>query len=227
MIGPTLKDGLTLHLSGEIISRPYINLTLQLMQDFGARAVWTSPNSISVAPQSYKSVPFKVESDWSAASYWYQIATLSPEAEIELVGLFHNSYQGDSRGAEIFTKLGVRTAHTDRGVVLTKMGSPVARIKEDLVDIPDLAQTFVVTCCLMNIPFRFTGLQSLKIKETDRIQALITELKKLGYVIEEENDSILMWNGEHCEPEETPVITTYEDHRMAMAFAPAVICPIC
>lgn len=87
-----------------------------------------------------------------------------------------------------------------------------------------MAQTFVVTCALLNIPFRFTGLQSLKIKETDRIAALRTELKKLGYVIEEENDSILMWNGERCEPEETPVITTYEDHRMAMAFAPAVIC---
>ena len=224
MIGPTLKDGLTLHLSGEIISRPYINLTLQLMQDFGARAVWTSPNSISVAPQSYKSVPFKVESDWSAASYWYQIATLSPEAEIELVGLFHNSYQGDSRGAEVFSRLGITTEFTPQGVKLKKTGKAPEKLEEDFVDIPDLAQTFVVTCALLNIPFRFTGLQSLKIKETDRIAALRTELKKLGYVIEEENDSILMWNGERCEPEETPVITTYEDHRMAMAFAPAVIC---
>ena len=96
MIGPALKDGLTLHLSGEIISRPYINLTLQLMQDFGAKAAWTSPNSISVAPQLYQSIPFKVESDWSAASYWYQIAALSPKAEIELLGLFPNSYQGYS-----------------------------------------------------------------------------------------------------------------------------------
>lgn len=86
-----------------------------------------------------------------------------------------------------------------------------------------MAQTFVVTCALLNIPFRFTGLQSLKIKETDRIAALRAELKKLGYVIEEENDSILMWNGERCEPEETPVIETYEDHRMAMAFAPAAL----
>ena len=199
MIGPVLKDGLTLHLTGEIISRPYINLTLQLMQDFGAKAAWTSPSSISVAPQPYQSVPFTVESDWSAASYWYQIAALSREAEIELPGLFHNSYQ---------------------------TGKAPERLEEDFVDIPDLAQTFVVTCALLNIPFRFTGLQSLKIKETDRIAALRTELKKLGYLIEEENDSVLMWNGERCEPEETPVIATYEDHRMAMAFAPAVIsCP--
>ena len=224
MIGPALKDGLTLHLSGEIISRPYINLTLQLMQDFGAKAAWTSPNSISVAPQLYQSIPFKVESDWSAASYWYQIAALSPKAEIELLGLFHNSYQGDSRGAEVFSRLGITTEFTSQGVKLKKTGKAPERLEEDFVDIPDLAQTFVVTCALLNIPFRFTGLQSLKIKETDRIAALRTELKKLGYVIEEENDSILMWNGERCEPEEIPVIDTYEDHRMAMAFAPAVIC---
>lgn len=221
MIGAVLKDGLTLHLSGEIISRPYINLTLQLMQDFGSKATWTSPNSISVAPQPYRSVPFKVESDWSAASYWYQIAALSPQAEIELLGLFRNSYQGDSRGAEVFSRLGITTEYTAQGVKLKKTGKAPERMEEDFVDIPDLAQTFVVTCALLNIPFRFTGLQSLKIKETDRIAALKAELHKLGYVIEEESGSILMWNGERCEPEATPVIATYEDHRMAMAFAPA------
>lgn len=224
MIGPVLRNGLILHLTGEIISRPYINLTLQLMRDFGARAAWTSDDSISVAPQPYESIPFKVESDWSAASYWYQIAALSSNAEIELLGLFHNSYQGDSRGAEVFSRLGITTEFTTKGVKLKKTGKAPKKIEEDFVDIPDLAQTFVVTCALLNIPFRFTGLQSLKIKETDRIAALRTELKKLGYVIEEENDSVLMWNGERCEPEKVPVIATYEDHRMAMAFAPAVIC---
>ncbi len=224
MIAPALKDGLVLHLSGEIISRPYINLTLQLMQDFGAKAAWTSSDSISVAPQPYTSIPFTVESDWSAASYWYQIAALSPKTEIELLGLFRNSYQGDSRGAEVFSRLGITTEFTTKGVKLKKTGKAPKRLEEDFIDIPDLAQTFVVTCALMNIPFRFTGLQSLKIKETDRIAALRNELKKLGYLIEEENDSVLMWNGERCKPEETPVIATYEDHRMAMAFAPAIIC---
>ena len=96
-------------------------------------------------------------------------------------------------------------------------------MEEDLVDIPDLAQTFVATCCLMDIPFRFTGLQSLKDKETDRIQALITELRKLGYVVKSEEDSILLWDGERCQPDASPVIATYEDHRMAMAFAPAAL----
>ena len=224
MIGPALKNGLTVHLTGEIISRPYINLTLQLMKDFGAEASWTSSSSIAVAGKPYKSVPFRVESDWSAASYWYQIAALSPNPMIELSGLFKNSYQGDSRGAEVFAQLGVQTEFTQTGIQLIKSGNLPDRLEEDFIDIPDLAQTFVVTCALLNIPFRFIGLQSLKIKETDRIAALIAELKKMGYVIKEENDSVLSWNGERCEPEATPVIQTYEDHRMAMAFAPASLC---
>lgn len=226
MIGPVLKNGLTVHLSGEIISRPYINLTLQLMTDFGAEASWTSPNSILVTPKPYKSVPFTVESDWSAASYWYQIAVLTCKAEkteIELLGLFRKSYQGDSRSAEIFARLGITTEFTDQGVKLTRSGNLPDRLDEDFIDIPDLAQTFIVTCALLNVPFRFTGLQSLKIKETDRIAALKAELKKLGYILREENDSVLIWNGERCEPEALPIIDTYEDHRMAMAFAPAII----
>lgn len=244
MIGAVLPKGLRLHLIGDIISRPYINLTLQLMRDFGAQAEWTTGNSITVSPGGYRDVPFTVESDWSAASYWYQIMALhsikneelkmkrgedikdnkeKEISEIELLGLFPCSYQGDSRGAEVFSRLGIKTEYTDHGVKLTKSGTPAEYLEEDMVDIPDLAQTFVVTCCLMNIPFRFTGLQSLKIKETDRITALITELRKLGYVVKSEQDSILMWDGERCPAEKAPLIATYEDHRMAMAFAPACL----
>lgn len=230
MVGAVLPHGLRLHLTGDIVSRPYIDLTLQLMRDFGAQAAWESADRIVVKPGGYRDTPFTVESDWSAASYWYQMMALMPTCEeepapsVELYGLFPRSYQGDSRGADLFARLGVRTAFTDRGVRLSKMGVPVARLVEDLVEIPDLAQTFVVTCCLMNIPFRFTGLQSLKIKETDRIQALINELHKLGYVIHSEQDSILFWNGERCPAEADPLIATYEDHRMAMAFAPTCLC---
>lgn len=223
MIGPILKNGLQLRLTGEVISRPYINLTLQLMKDFGASARWTSDQSISVEPQPYRCVPFTVESDWSAASYWYQMAVLSSETDIELTGLFRHSYQGDSRGAEVFARLGIETEYTEEGIRLRKNGSCVKRLDEDFVDIPDLAQTFVVTCALLDVPFRFTGLQSLKIKETDRIEALKAEMKKLGYVLHDEDDSILYWNGERIEPQACPVIKTYEDHRMAMAFAPAAI----
>lgn len=223
MIGPVLTNGLTLHLSGEIISRPYIHLTLQLMREFGAKASWTTENTITVKPQPYTSIPFTVESDWSAASYWYQIAALSASAEIELYGLFERSDQGDSKGAEVFARLGVSTIYTKQGIKLVKRGMPVTRIEENLVEIPDLAQTFVVTCALLNIPFCFSGLQSLKIKETDRIEALKAELRKLGYILQEENGCVLTWNGERCEPDALPIIKTYEDHRMAMAFAPAAI----
>lgn len=223
MIAPVLKNGLQISLTGDVISRPYIDLTLQLMKDFGVQAVWNSEQCISIAHQSYKSIPFVVESDWSAASYWYQMATLSDKAEIELLGLFRTSHQGDSRGAELFLRLGIATDFTDKGVVLRKTGVCVDRLEEDLVDIPDLAQTFVVTCALLNIPFHFTGLQTLKIKETNRIAALIAEMAKLGYVIREANDSELIWNGERIQALSTPVIETYEDHRMAMAFAPAAI----
>ena len=222
MIAPLMEKGLTLHLEGNIISRPYINLTLQLMEQFGVKAIWNG-QTIKILPQEYKPIRFTVESDWSAASYWYSIMALSKNAEIELLGLFKNSLQGDAAGAKLFAQLGVGTTFTDRGVVLKYDGNAVKKLIYNFVNEPDLAQTFVVTCVLLNIPFRFTGLQSLKIKETDRIEALKTELRKLGYLLTDSNDSILEWNGERCEPEADPIIATYEDHRMAMAFAPAAL----
>ena len=222
MIGPMLENGLKLTLTGEIISRPYINLTLQLMKDFGGKAAWMNEHELQVEPQPYSSIPFYVESDWSAASYWYQIAALSPKACITLPGLFEKSYQGDSQVARIFRSLGVETIYGDKTVILQKSGKPVERLDYNFINQPDLAQTFVVTCALLDIPFRFSGLQSLKIKETDRMAALICEMKKLGYVLQESEGSILSWEGERCErsPE---AIDTYEDHRMAMAFAPACL----
>ncbi|MEG2574096.1 MAG: 3-phosphoshikimate 1-carboxyvinyltransferase, partial [Bacteroides sp.] len=180
-------------------------------------------NCIRVLPKPYASVPFTVESDWSAASYWYQIVAFSKNAQVELLGLFPNSYQGDSRVAELFTLLGVDTNFTSRGVVLKKIERFTDRFEHDFINEPDLAQTFVVTCALMNVPFRFSGLQSLKIKETDRIAALITELSKLGYVLRETDDSTLSWDGERMRENVCPIIDTYEDHRMAMAFAPACL----
>ncbi|WP_293710080.1 3-phosphoshikimate 1-carboxyvinyltransferase [uncultured Parabacteroides sp.] len=222
MIAPLMENGLTLNLEGNIISRPYINLTLQLMEQFGVKATW-SGQMIRILPQEYKPVHFTVESDWSAASYWYAMMALSKTAEIELLGLFKNSLQGDAAGAKLFAQLGVGTTFTDRGVQLKHNGNVAKKLIYNFVNEPDLAQTFVVVCVLLNIPFRFTGLQSLKIKETDRIEALKTELRKLGYLLTDSNDSILEWNGERCEPEVDPVIATYEDHRMAMAFAPAAL----
>lgn len=227
MIGATLPKGLKVHLTGDIVSRPYIDLTLQMMHDFGARARWTSADCIMVEPGGYRDTPFLVESDWSAASYWYEMVALflmrhgDEDVKVELQGLFKDSSQGDCRGAELFARLGVRSEYVPQGVVLSRGEVPVSCLEADLVNIPDLAQTFVVTCCLMDIPFCFTGLQSLKIKETDRLYALVTELRKLGYVVRSEQGSILRWSGECCTPDERPCIDTYEDHRMAMAFAPA------
>lgn len=223
MIAPILKHGLTIHLTGEIVSTPYINLTLRLMKDFGAKAEWISDSSIKVEPHPYRPVPFTVESDWSAASYWYEIVALSKDAEVELLGLFPDSYQGDSKVADIFARLGVKTKFTAWGVMLKKTGKLPERLDYDFVNEPDLAQTFAVTCAALGIPFRFTGLQSLKIKETDRIAALIKELSKLGYTLKEENDSILSWDGKRGEADRNPAIDTYEDHRMAMAFAPVCL----
>lgn len=222
MIAPLTEKGVTLHLEGEIISKPYIHITLSLMEAFGVKAVWTG-QTIRVAPGEYRPVRFTVESDWSAASYWYQIMALSPGSEIELPGLFKNSLQGDAAGARLFSRLGVSTTYTDRGVMLRPNGKRCEKLVYHFVNEPDLAQTFVVSCVLLNVPFRFTGLQSLKIKETDRLEALKTELRKLGYVLTDSCDSVLEWNGQRCDPDPHPVIATYEDHRMALAFAPAAL----
>ena len=228
MIGPMLKDGLTLRLIDHIISRPYIDLTLWMMGEFGAEAEWTSADTITVSPKPYKSRDYFIENDWSGASYWYEILALNddPESEIRLTGLMDGSKQGDSITRYIFSLLGVKTklqskkAGIPQTITLKKNGHCVPKLEYDFVNCPDLAQTFVVACAAMNIPFHFTGLSTLKIKETDRIEALKTEMRKLGYVVKDIDGSELLWDGERCEPSLEQGIDTYEDHRMALAFAP-------
>ena len=228
MIGPMLKDGLTLRLLDHIISRPYIDLTLWMMGEFGAEAEWTSADTITVSPKPYKSRDYFIENDWSGASYWYEMLALNddPESEIRLTGLMDGSKQGDSITRYIFSLLGVKTklqskkAGIPQTITLKKNGHCVPKLEYDFVNCPDLAQTFVVACAAMNIPFHFTGLSTLKIKETDRIEALKTEMRKLGYVVKDIDGSELLWDGERCEPSLEQGIDTYEDHRMALAFAP-------
>ena len=222
MIAPTTKFGLTLHLEHEIISKPYIHLTQKMMQDYGVDVKWEG-KTIIIHPQPYTAIRYSVESDWSAASYWYSLVALMPEAEVKLKGLRKESLQGDANVINLFTDLGVATTFVEDGVVLSKKNVVRGKFFHNFINEPDLAQTFAVTCCLLNIPFFFSGLQTLKIKETDRIVALITELKKLGYVLQETENGILEWDGERCLTDETIVIDTYDDHRMAMAFAPASI----
>lgn len=226
MIGPILKKGLELKLTGDIASRPYIDLTLCTMRQFGAEAKWTDIDTITVAPKPYTPIArYTIESDWSASSYWYEIMALhgNPESQIQLEGLTDNTKQGDSVVKYIFSLLGVKSDFANRDCIsplkLKAHRCTLPRLDYDFTGSPDLAQTIVVACCAMGVKFRFTGLATLKIKETDRIEALKCELKKVGYVIHDENDNTLYWDGETCEASLAP-IDTYEDHRMAMAFAP-------
>lgn len=231
MIGPALRNGLELRLTGDIISRPYIDLTLHVMHEFGCKIEWSSVDTISVKPQRYDDREYVVENDWSASSYWYEMLALSEDKEngVILPGLRDASRQGDSVVRYLYSLLGVKTAFKngdhgqDTKVALTRHFSALTRMDYDFINQPDLAQTFVVTCCALGIPFHFTGLASLKIKETDRIEALKTEMRKLGYVLRDVNDCELEWDGARCEAEDNPSIDTYEDHRMAMSFAPLAI----
>lgn len=231
MIGPVLQNGLTLRLKGDIISRPYIDLTLWTMGEFGAAAEWSDYETITVAPKPYQDRTYSIENDWSSASYWYEMMALGmgDDDEVMLSGLMDASKQGDSSVRYIFSLLGVKTkfATTEQGVptqvTLRRKGHHVPRLEYDFVNAPDLAPTFVVTCAVLGVPFHFRGLSTLKIKETDRIRALITEMRKLGFVIRDINDSELVWDGERCEADYADGIDTYEDHRMALAFAPAAL----
>ncbi len=223
MIAPAMKNGLKLELIPPVISRPYIDLTIHLMKEFGV-VVHSNGNCIEIPHQHYKMKPFVVESDWSAASYWYEILALKKEGEFFLKGLTQNSFQGDSKLVDLFSQLGVSTFFEETGVRIVADGKPIAELKYNFVNQPDLAQTFVVTCCFLGVPFHFAGLESLKIKETDRIFALKTELLKFGFELIEPKNGELMWKGnmQRAVVEQVSV-ATYNDHRMAMSFAPIAL----
>ena len=182
-------------------------------------------------PTPYVQRDYFIENDWSASSYWYEMLALLDDAEatFSLDGLMDGSKQGDSVVRYIFSLLGIKSAFRNKGdevpttvSIQQKLPCMLPRLDYDFSSSPDLAQTVVVACALKDIPFRFTGLASLKIKETDRIEALKTELRKLGYVLHDTGGDTLSWDGSRCEPTMEP-LDTYEDHRMAMAFAPAAI----
>ncbi len=223
MIAPLLPNGLKLELIGIIGSRPYIEMTLRQMEAFGVQHTWDG-NSISIQPQTYQATTYQIESDWSGASYWYSIAALADEAEIELLGLKENSLQGDSRIAEIMVPLGVASTFTATGVVLKKTTAQPS-IAVDFSDCPDLTQTVAVCCVAKGIEAEFTGIESLKIKETDRVVALQNELGKFsGQLNEVEPNATYHIPKRTLQDQHSPVrIHTYDDHRMAMAFAPLAL----
>lgn len=304
MIAPTMRRGLQLELVGKVASAPYIHMTMQVMKAFGVESKWEN-NLISIesgqrysrslsphcgtTEETEQAASYTIESDWSAASYWYEIVALHPDkaARVLLRGLRETSEQGDSVCARWFEALGVTTTFTAEGAILEKSSiSPQVQSKHnsslsegythslqtddnfsesneclsktdcrlsqatsnssqatchssqavhhsckdatplllDFTAAPDLAQTFVVTCALLSRPFHFKGLESLRIKETDRIAALIAELQKLGKHIEAIGEGELRYTAHNDSSPAQPItIATYDDHRMALAFAPAAL----
>ena len=223
LIAPYLKGGLTLDLGQEIVSKPYIDMTINLMQYFGINII-VQDNSIQVEEGQYMAKDIFIESDWSAASYFYSIAAFADEAEIILGGLDKESIQGDAVIQEIMTQLGVATKFLDNHkILLIKSKLKVINEHIDFLDCPDLAQTLVVIYAGLGISGKFSGLKTLKIKETDRVGALKNELKKIGVDVNILNDDTIVINESSIETNEHILFQTYKDHRMAMAFAPLAI----
>jgi 3-phosphoshikimate 1-carboxyvinyltransferase len=216
MIAPILPDGLQLKLTGKIGSRPYIEMTAALMRQFGAELSFRN-DTIVVQSKKYKPSSLSVESDWSAVSYWFAFTALADKAEIFLPRLQHESLQGDSVITDIALKLGVKSVFENGLLKLTKVKEATS-ISWDFTHCPDLAQTVAVICAAKGITGKFIGLESLRIKETDRIAALQNELRKIGADLTEEKDEWTL-----IPTKKLPVkasFETYKDHRMAMAFAP-------
>jgi 3-phosphoshikimate 1-carboxyvinyltransferase len=228
MIAPYLPQGLELVPVGKLVSRPYLMMTVRLMQYFGAEVSWHG-ETIIVAPGQYTAKPLQIEADWSAASYWYSMACFADDLDLFLGGLFTESLQGDAVLSKMMRQFGIESTFEGEGVRLTKNKQPITPIFEkDFIECPDIAQTLAVVCAGLQVKGVFCGLETLSIKETDRITAIRTELKKVG------SNFIKLpphFSKKHPERqyflidapaifEKTPRFATYKDHRMAMAFAP-------
>lgn len=227
MIAPVLPRGLELTLDGNIVSRPYIEMTLALMRYFGVQSRWDG-HTIKIAPQDYQAKEFTVEADWSAASYYYAMAAFADELDLQLNGLFKDSAQGDAVLASMMEKFNIKTTFNENGIHLTKSNDSLPPVFEyDFIECPDLAQTLAVICAGLGVHGVFTGLQTLSIKETDRIAALKNELGKVQAFLSKLPEKFSKTSGKQyfqiegkAIVEGAPTFATYEDHRMAMAFAP-------
>jgi 3-phosphoshikimate 1-carboxyvinyltransferase len=227
MIGSKLPDGLRLTLKGELVSKPYLDMTVALMEQFGINLTFEN-NTYEIPPQKYSSRPITIENDWSSASYWFGLVAVSKGLQIKLSGLKNNSLQGDRNIVNVLQKLGVESVFFDNYLVLTKSESFVNPevIEVDFKEIPDLAQTVCVVCAILGVKMIFHGVQTLKHKETDRVAALTTELAKVGVKITPLTDNITKDTGREYYYQEGKAtlpnnlsIKTYQDHRMALAFS--------
>lgn len=218
IIASSLPDGLTLHIEGGLTSRPYLEMTLDMLQSAGIQHSWTA-ETIRIEKQKHQLATLTVEPDWSAASYWYSIAALADQAVINLANLKKESLQGDSQIQELMIALGVRTSHIEAGISLKSGTSQEINEIIDLKNCPDLAQTIIVCAAAKGLNLSFTGLETLKIKETNRVLALQQELAKIGVILKEEKEIYTLDCSALTFPEKV-TFATYDDHRMAMAFAP-------
>ncbi len=225
LVGSSLKNGLELTLEGEITSMPYIKMTLRLLEKVGIKTQFDN-NIIRVSPKSEFKKPeseITVESDWSSASYFYSVLALSPSGTaLTLSSYNQDSLQGDSALAEIYSQFGVETAFSGNSIRLVKTRNILPEnLHSDLNTTPDIAQTIAVTCFGLGIGCSLSGLHTLKIKETDRLTALKTELEKLGAAVHITDDTLTLKSSLHIN--QNVAIDTYNDHRMAMAFAPLAV----
>lgn len=219
LVAPSLPNGLEINLQGEITSTPYIKMTLELLQRAGVRGVFEG-NTIKIEPaKQLKDQSLAVESDWSSASYYYSLAAISESAELKLSTFRETSLQGDSCLSNIYKQFGVSTKFEDNHIILSKKpGTKPKHVKENFQNSPDIAQTIAVTCLALEVPCYLTGLHTLKIKETDRLEALKAEIEKFGSQVEITQDSLELFPKKDFA--ENVSVVTYNDHRMAMAFAP-------
>ena len=219
LIAPLLEKGIEINIEEPFYSRPYVNMTLNLMNSFGIKSE-VKGNKISIKNQEFSSGSYIVESDWSAASYWYSILSISDNINnLTLQGLKKKSNQGDSVISELMKSFGVNTQYKEDGIILTKIKLDTEEIELDFRDCPDLAQTILVVAAYHKIKLKVSGVESLKIKETDRLLAMKNELKKIGCDFYEEGNYWIL-EKRRREIDDELSIDTYKDHRMAMAFAP-------
>ncbi|MBS1638262.1 MAG: 3-phosphoshikimate 1-carboxyvinyltransferase [Bacteroidetes bacterium] len=222
LIAPTFENALKIRIEGDIVSRPYIDMTVAILKSYGI-LVNTQPREISVQPITADiatPTEYAVESDWSSASYWYSLAALSDTVDLTLDYFHGKSLQADAVLPEIYKSFGIDTTYTPTGIRLMKAGNPVKTFHFDFRACPDIAQTVAVTCLGLGISASFSGLETLKIKETDRIVALKHELEKFGAIVSITDNSLQLTPPENGLNMNLQTIATYHDHRMAMSFAP-------
>ncbi len=222
LIAPKLPDGLIIHLNGDIVSLPYIKMTIKIIEYFGIKIIKNN-KSLIIKNQPYIVRDFNIESDWTAASYWFEMAAFADKVDLLLLGLKNESLQGDAVIVDIFKKFGIKSNFSKNGIHLTKNNHIVKNFKYDFTNFPDIAQTLSVTCAALNINAELYGLKNLQIKETDRLKALKNELLKIGADAEIIQNSKLKIQNSCLNLNIKDNIKTYYDHRMAMSFAPIAI----